>query len=178
MRGIAVPTNMKAPARIALAALVLILIILVVVLSPRVREFEKFLSGVWIGESAFLKESGLAELYLYIAPREKSSRQGYLVMVDSQGEFVSNQGVEIDYACAFKRWMSALKSNFSSSKVDYCVPCAQITYDDSAAMPEEMSLGLDVSKGTLTLYDSEKIYAFLVKDNEVSMSANIQYSAE
>lgn len=171
--------ELTAPARIALAALIVILIILVAVLSPRVRDFEKFLSGVWVGEPAFLKEAGLAELYFYIAPREKTSRQGYLVMVDSQGEFVSNQGVELDYKCAFKRWMSALKSNFSArSEADYRVPCAQVTYDDSAVMPEELSLGLDVSKGTLTLYDSEKIYAFLVKDNETSMSANIQYTTE
>ncbi len=160
-----------------------ILIVLIAVVSPRVRDYELFLSGFWSGEPTFLKEAGLSEMYLYVSPCERSGgrwcRQGYLVMVDAGGAMVSNQGVEITYGGMAGRWKSALKSHFSGGAQEtYRIPGAEFTFDDRSVMPEDMRMGLNVTEGTLALYTDEKIYAFFVKDNETSIAANEEYCTD
>jgi len=175
--------RLAAWARVLLAAVIVILIILIAILSPRVRDFERFLSGFWTGDPAFLERAGLSEMCLYIAPCERAGgrwcRQGYLVMVDTAGNMVSNQGIEIAYGCLLGRWGSALKSHFSADAQEtYRVPCVEVAYDDDEVMPAQMRLGLNVTEGTVALYDDGadgKIYAFLVKDNETSIAANAEY---
>ena len=166
--------------RVLLAAIVVILIVLIAVVSPRVRDYELFLSGFWSGDPTFLKEAGLSEMYLYISPCERAGgrwcRQGYLVMVDASGGMVSNQGVEIGWAGIVGRWKSALKSHFSASDEEvYRVKDADFTYDDEAVMPEAMHLGLNATQGSISLYTDDKLFAFLYKDNEVSAQANEAY---
>lgn len=168
--------------RVALAAIVAIVVILIAVVSPRVRDYERFLSGFWSGDPTFLKEAGLSQMHLYIAPCERSGgrwcRQGYLLMVDSGGAMVSNQGIELQWSGMAGRWKSALKSHFSASADEvYRVANAAFTYDFQAVMPEAMHLGLDVAQGSISLYTDEKLYAFLMKDNEVSAAANAEYCA-
>jgi len=169
--------------RVLLAAIIVILIVLIAVVPPRVRDYELFLSGFWSGEPTFLKEAGLSEMYLYIAPCERCGgrwcRQGYLVMVDAGGAMVSNQGIEITYGGITGRWKSALKSHFPSrAQETYRIPGAEFTYDDESVMPEDMRMGLNVTEGTLALYTDEKIYAFFVKDNETSIAANEEYCTD
>jgi hypothetical protein len=167
-------------ARVLLAAIIVILIVLIAIASPRVRDYERFLSGFWSGDPAFLEESGLSEMYLYISPSERSGgcwrRQGYLVMVDAGGGMVSNQGIEIEYSGAAGRWKSALKSHFSASSEEvYRVKRASFSYDDEEVMPTEMHLGLNTTQGSISLYTGDKLFAFLYKDSEVSASANAAY---
>lgn len=167
--------------RVLLAAVIVVVIVLIAIASPRVQNYEQFLSGFWSGDPTFLQEAGLSELYLYIAPCERAGgrwcRQGYLVMVDTTGGFVSNQGVEICYSALPGRWGSALKSHFSAGgQAKYKIKNAELVFDDRAVMPEDLSLDLNVTEGTLSLYDDTKLYAFLVKDNETSLAANAMYS--
>jgi len=165
-------------ARVLLAAAVVVLVVVIATLAPRVRDFEKFLSGFWSGDPAFLKQAGLSEMYLYLAPLERAGgewcRQGYLVMVDTAGQVISNQGIEIAYGCLFSRWKSAFKSHFAANET-YRVFCAKVTYDSEEVMPTEMRLGLNVTEGTLVLYADRRAYAFLIKDNETSIAANAEY---
>lgn len=170
--------------RVLLTAIVVILIILIAIVTPRVRDYELFLSGFWSGEPTFLKEAGLSEMYLYISPCERSGgrwcRQGYLVMVDLGGAVVSNQGIEMEWSGLAGRWKSALKSNFSGGAHEtYHIPEGEFSYDDESVMPEKMRMGLNVTEGTLALYTDENIiYAFFVKDNEASIAANEEYCTD
>ncbi|GFR90726.1 hypothetical protein ElyMa_002574800 [Elysia marginata] len=169
------------PTRAVLAATVIITIILLIVVAPRVRDYERFLSGFWTGHPLFLKEAGLSQMYLYISPRERLDgrwcRQGYLLMVDSSGALISNQGVELEWSSMVDRWGSAFKSCFVANAETYGVKNAKFTYDEQAVMPENIHLGLDISQGSISLYTDETLYAFLVKDNEVSAAANAEYFA-
>lgn len=169
-------------ARILLAAVVVVVLVLIAAVAPRVRDYEGFLEGFWSGDPTFLEEAGLSEMFLYIAPRERVGgrwcRQGYLVMVDDAGGMVSNQGVEIGWAGAAGRWASALKSNFSGDPAEvFRVADADFTYDEEAVMPQAMSLGLDVTRGAVSLYTADRLYAFLYKDNEVSAEAAALWEA-
>jgi hypothetical protein len=169
--------------RVFLATAVVVIIILIAVVAPRARDYEKFISGFWSGDPAFLNESGLSQMHLYISPGERSGgkwrRQGYLLMVDSSGGMVSNQGIEIIYDGAVGRWKSVIKSNFSGKAQEtYQIPAVTIDYDTQGVLPsEELRMGLNIAEGTLAIYTDEKIYAFFVKDNEASVSANAEYRA-
>jgi hypothetical protein len=166
-----------------LAIVVVILIVVLVVLPFRIRDHEKFLTGLWVGDPDFLERADLSAMFLYIAPCERLDgawkRQGYLVMFDANGDQVSNQGIEVTYQRPFSRWGSALISHFSvRTQETYRISDALITYDDVGIMPDNMSLSLNTSEGTLALYSeygNRKLYAFLVKDNETSLLANTAY---
>ena len=164
-----------------LAIVVVILVVLLAVLPFRVRDHEKYLTGLWVGDPNFLKQAGLSAMFLYMAPCEQLDgdwkRQGYLVMFDAKGGQVSNQGIEVTYPRPFSRWRSAFMSHFCARvRETYRISDALITYDDAEIMPKKMHLGLNASEGTLALYsDDHKLYAFLVKDNETSLLANTAY---
>lgn len=167
-------------ARTALAVVVVIVIVLVAVIPSRVREHEEYLSGFWSGDPAFLKKAGLDDMFVYIAPRERAgifrwSRQGYLVMTNNRGEMISNQGIEITYSCPVGRMQSALGSHFRAK--NYQIPKATFSCDGEAAIPEVMSISLNPAEGSLSFYDRDKLYAFLIKDNETSIAANEEYTA-
>jgi len=176
-------TSSKQPRKIlmwvALAALVVVLILVIAVAFPRVRDSEKMLSGFWSGDPTFLEKSGLSEMFLYVSPPSpgERERQGYLVMKGGDGSIVSNQGLSLDLrGRPASRWASALKSNFSASALEsYRVPKVRVAYDDIPVMPEEMALSLNAADGTLALHSDGKIHAFLVKDNETSITANEAY---
>ncbi len=166
-----------------LAIVIVVLIVVIAVLPFRIRDHEKFLTGLWAGDPNFLEQAGLSAMFLYIAPCERLDggwkRQGYLVMFDTHGDPVSNQGIEVAYQRPLSRWRSAFMSHFFvRARETYRISDALITYDDAEIMPKKMHLGLNTAEGTLTLYSEDegrKLYAFLVKDNETSLLANTVY---
>ena len=172
-------------AGVFVAVLVVVIIAITVALvSPRVRDCENFLTGVWVGDPAFLAKTGLSEMTLYISPRERAGgewrRQGYLTMIDAAGgEMVSNQSVELAWAGAPGRWVSAFKSAVAASAgADYRVKAAEFTYSARDVMPAEMQVGVDVARGSLTLHTDEVLHAFMYKDNEGSAFADETWVAE
>lgn len=166
---------------VLLAIVVVLLLFVIVAASPRVRDSEAMLTGFWSGEPAFLKTAELSEMYVYISPAEskrgRKTRQGYLVMVNNAGVMVSNQSITLEYSRAWARWASAFRGALTSSP-QYKIPRVTISYDDAPVMPEEMKLVLNPADGTLAFCDDEKIYAFLVRDNEISLTANSEYDKE
>ncbi len=105
-------------------------------------------------------------------------------MADNDGNFVSNQGLEISYCSTVGRWWSAIKSNFclfrrnrsESSSSLYRIPRVSIDYDDKDVMPTDVKMALSAVEGTLTIYDDEKVYAFFYRDNQASASSTDGYA--
>lgn len=160
---------------LATAGIIVLIILLILIVAPRIHGLESQISGFWTGNDAFLERAGLASYYLYIGPRESkapwSRRQGFLVITDREGGTVTSQAIGISYLSLFRRWTSALRGHFSPA-APYNIK-ATIEYDDEAVMPEKVTLSF--LNGTLTVRDSEKIYAFLTRDNETSLAANAMY---
>ena len=174
---------------IAAAIIILIIVVLAVYLgSASGRRYEGYLSGLWVGDPGFLEKAQLRDLQLFLAPREHGSRgrQGYLIMTDLAGNFISNQAIELRVGAPVERWWTALKSVFRTSHDAYKARTVEIDYDSSAGamastegppMPERMKMTLSILDGTLTLYDDEKVYAFLEKDLLASAAAVEAYKA-
>jgi hypothetical protein len=165
------------------AVVVLVLVVIIALVgAAAVRRYEHYLAGLWVGDPAFLKKAQLRDLQLFIAPREDGCRQGYLIITDENGEFVSNQAIEIRERSGGSRWWSALRSTFRAEKDAYTARCFEVEYDavkegDEPPMPETMKMTLSILDGTLTLYDGEKVYAFMEKDLAASAAAIEAYSA-
>jgi hypothetical protein len=169
----------SAGVRAALALFVVVVLVLVALALPRVRDFEAFLSGFWVGDPAFLREAGLSELYLYLAPAEEGGgrrrRQGYLVL-GGDDRVLSNQGIELSYADAGGRAWSALKGGASAAaSASYRIKGVSVGYDEEAAMPESLDLVLDTTRGALVLHSGGKAWLKAYKDNENSAWANAAF---
>jgi hypothetical protein len=166
----------------ALALLAVLTVLVLVVAVPRMRGCERLLTGFWAGDPAFLASAGLSEMYLYLAPPAHEPgeagcrRQGYIVMATADGQLISNQSISLSWGGWGGRCLSALKAHFASEP-SYQIPHLRIAYDAEPAMPSVVSLSLNPAEGALALHSDEKLYAYLIKDNEASAAAQAAWAA-
>lgn len=169
---------------LAVLILVVLLVIYYAVLAPAAARCEYGVTGMWVGSTAFLARAGLRDFQLYIGPRENGARQSYLLIADDRGGILANQALEIRYGGGVRRWWSGAKTAFagpSSARAGtYRIVGAEFAYDDAPPpeLPTVMNLALSAADGTLTLYDDEKVYAFLYKDTQASSAANEAYQGD
>jgi hypothetical protein len=93
----------------AILSVIVLVLIAIIVAIARVdaRRYENYLSGLWVGDPAFLREGQLRDFRLFLAPREGGCRQGYLVITADDGAFVTNQAIEVHEGAL---WWSSLRS--------------------------------------------------------------------
>ena len=134
----------------------LILLIIIIVLHWKRSAKEQFMAGFWTADDEFLRKSSLSDMHLFIAPDKKA----FLVMTDKNGDFISNQIINIK------------PSLFTNN--------AYISYDDESfdAIPNCVKIDIDNNKGTMLLYEGDKVFGCLIKDNKTSMIANNAYSSD
>jgi hypothetical protein len=140
----------------------LILIFLYVVFLDR---NSKYIDGVWIGNPSFLKESLLKHFQLVITSQSKRVHYGYLIIIDKDGNFISNQPIKLISKLALN--VKNLTSTFNTDNQFYGKISIQFSSDDP--LPKELNIKLSSFYGTLTLYDNKKIYAHLEKDISSSL---------
>ena len=163
-----------------LSAVVLVLIAIIIAIAVvAARRYENYLSGLWVGDPAFLKEGQLRDFRIFLAPREEGCRQGYLIITADDGTFVANQAIEVREGAL---WWSSLRSTFRSENDQCKTRRFEVEYDgaeegEDPPMPELLKMSLSILEGTLTLYDGEKIYAFMHKDPGASAAALAAYGA-
>src|SRR5574340_1109423 len=80
---------------VCVAVVVVLLLVLVYLGAAARRRYEAYLSGLWVGDPSFLEQAQLQDLQLFLAPCEGGRRQGYLIMTDLAGNFISNQAIEL-----------------------------------------------------------------------------------
>lgn len=163
----------------AVIVAVLIVIIIVIIGAISVRRYKNYLSGYWVGDPGFLEKAQLKDMQLFIGPEEDGTRQGYLIMTDLDDNFVSNQAIEVKEGAMGRRWWTALKSVFRTTRDVYSTNDLSIEYDAEAGdppMPETLKMSLSMLDGSLTLYDDAKVWAFLEKDNVTSIAVLEAYN--
>ena len=160
---------MVARTSLLLGALIVIIIILVWLCGRPSHLCECMLTGVWTADQDFLDQSGLSDMYMYVeepAGILRRTRQGYLVMVNNNGDFVSNQGFEM---CYNRGW-------FRFGTDPYRVATVQFDFDQENfgddAMPTLMDISLSPKNGSLVLHDADQVYACLWRDNQLSGAAD------
>ena len=161
-------------------ALVVIVVITIIAAESRARRrYCKYLSGYWIAHPDFAETAAVSEFQLFIAPPRGRGRkrQGYLLIVDSSGKTAVNQAIELvarsraQLACAQSQKTTA--DEFQGRlDIDYGGA------EPPGALPSQMRMSLSVLNGTLTLFDSDRVYACLVKDFATTDSALRAYESE
>ncbi len=161
----------------AIGVIVVIVVLIVCVLAglSAARRYDRFISGMWVGDPAFLKRANLADMQLFIAPQKDGCRQGYLIMTNEHGEFIANQAFELRTS-QLGHWWGALRASLGSGVDSVRIKQVEFDFDETPPMPETgLKLAVSMVEGTLTLYDSQKVYAFLGKDSAASAAAIAAY---
>lgn len=170
----------------ALAAVILLIIIIAALVGKRfATRYETYMSGLWVGDPAFLKRAQLRDFQLFIAPEDDGCRQGYLIITDNAGEFASNQAITIyGRNRGLSRW-TALRPAMRTENDTCAMGNFDIDFDaddaggaaDETPFPKSVKISMSILSGTLTIFDDEKVYAFLRKDLAVSDSAVEAYKS-
>jgi len=173
--------------QIAVAAIVVLAIIILVACAvaahAAAKRYTHYLAGMWKGNPKFLEEAGLQDFQLFLSPGEAAKqdyvRDGYLIATDATGGFVANQAITWEESGA--GWLAALGASMGAQGDVCAMGVARIEYDDEATghkiMPETVKVSISILDGTLTLFDDEKVYAFLEKDHSASAAATEMYEA-
>lgn len=152
-------------------AIIAVVVLLLIAASARAR-YENYLGGLWVGDPGFLESAGLGDVQLFIGPRGPR-RSGYLLMANEGGEVIANQAFELGLRGA-ARLPNALRSVLRG-RGDTYRSRATFDFDADAVFPEHVRLSLSILDGSLTIYDSERVYAYLVKDMAATAAATAAY---
>lgn len=143
-------------------AFLLILILIIIVKNYNLYGglCENYIYGYWVADSVFCEDSGCKEMLLFIGePIRKGwgyiQRNCHLVINDD----ISNQIIKIKY----KPWSSGLSSSLGKCQIN-----TKAEFEENPVFPENITLEVDMAKGTLRIYDKEKIYGYFYKDHEIT----------
>ena len=158
---------------------IIILIIIVIIMKSSnssccTEKYNIYLTGLWVGDPEFLSQANLKDLQIFIAPKEKKLRQGYIIMTDTNGNFILNQAIEFRNTSQ----SSASKANKQKQK-DKFNANYQTNIEDDSIFPKNIKLGVSMCDGTLSIHDtkSNKLYALLEKDLISSATAIEAYKS-
>lgn len=142
---------------LAAGALVVLLAVFIVAYYRAASDF----AGYWTGEASWLAEAGLSGALLHLR-REGGGwlpagrYAGLLLLVDEAGQPVACE----DLSVARDSFAFELAGHLATRR-----PCrAGAAVAGCDLWPERVRLALDTRRGTLTVYDSERVYAHLVRD--------------
>jgi hypothetical protein len=141
-----------------------IVVLIVVIAQCSCLKYENFVEGTWVGGQDFLDSSNLRDFMLVIEPRNTCGKSpGYLMIVDMNGDFISNQPITIDISSS---WTSGLKSVASYTNDAYTFCKFNIAGSDvsDTSIPNKTMATVSMINGFMCIKDTEKIYAVLHKD--------------
>lgn len=157
--------------------IVLVLIAAALIAVPTRRRYGDYLSGLWAGDPTFLRKAGLRDAQLFVSPTDGDGmRQGYLLMTGADGAMIANQAFDVaERLCP----RSQDFGNHFGGASDKQVMDVEFQFDDedamAALMPSEVSFGLSMLDGSLSIYDDSKLYGFFYKDNAASHAAKLAW---
>jgi hypothetical protein len=167
---------------VVIALLVVLAIIMLVVFIPPIhRRHRGYVSGMWTGDPTFLQKAGLKDMQMYIGPKGRDgTRQGYLIMTNSNGDMISNQAFGMTEE-EVRTCGQSLRNHFGT-RDKYTVD-VEIQFDDKAAppvMPADLTITISVVDGSMSIYNGSrsKLFAFLWKDMAASAAAARAYESD
>ena len=161
-----------------LGIIVVLTIILMLVARPTLLRYENLLGGMWVGDPGFLKKSGLSDMQLFVSPTGGRQRQGYLIMTDTNGEFIANQALELECRFGIFRSVKAFRNHFRPGH-DTMSGSVRITIDEGenieSPFPPDLKMAISLAEGSMTLFNDQKVFAYLYRDPVASHAAEIAY---
>lgn len=163
----------RAAACSAALLILLVIILVVIIVVPTTTRGRNFLSGMWVGDPAFLRKAGLSDMQLYLSPAVGGERQGYLVMADENKNLVANLAFDLTESGCGRRQSIG---NHMRARDKSCIDVA-ITFDgDFSLIPSDLTLVLCAADGSLSLKGGDKLFGFLWKDHAASSAAALAFN--
>jgi len=167
--------------------IVIIILLLLIIIIPTVQnanncciKYHNYLTGMWIGDPQFIKKSNLTDLQIFIGPKEKKKRNGYIIMLDQNNNFILNQAIELQELSSShnQRW-SAHSAN--KKKIDDDFNIWLLIDNLKNVFPKKLKFSISMGNGILKIVGiningEEKTYALLTKDILASAEAIHAYS--
>jgi uncharacterized integral membrane protein len=162
--------------------IIVVIIIVLIILICSIKnanvscvKYQNYLTGMWVGDAEFIKKSDLSDLRIFISPREKRKRNGYIIMLDKNEEFILNQPIELEEVNSAhnQRW-SAHNAN---KKIDDGFNIQfNLSTDVKNSFPKKLNFLLSIIGGVLTITGQDKngnnkVYALMTKDLIASAEA-------
>jgi hypothetical protein len=160
-----------------IAALLVVLVVVLMIMSPTGRRYGDYVSGMWTGDPTFLQKAGLSDMQMYIGPKGHDTRQGYLIMADTNGTLISNQAFEITAEKSRTRCQN-LRNHFRTQ--DKHTIDVEVQFDSKTTppvMPSELTITVSAADGSMSIYSTGegKLYGFMWKDMAASAAAARAY---
>lgn len=118
---------------------------------------EDFLFGSWESDLKFNKESDIKRLKVFIGEAKNNlmnvKRDCYFHMGNSNNENMISKIVKMSYR-------KPLTLNISTYSVD-----VNIDFEEDDPVPQDLKMEVDILNGIIKLYNDDKLYAVLYKDN-------------
>lgn len=150
------------------AIFALLAVFAIICLWSHLGEDRRALAGFWVGDQAFLDESGLDDMYLMILPGELDYRGAGLAAASGaaryQGYLFMSVGGEPVWSRAF-----TLRTNLGHGfwRRRAADAAAELVFDDADDPPWPEDLRLVLADGTLAVHDGAELLAFLTKIHRV-----------
>jgi len=162
--------------------IIAIIIILLIMLITSIKsankscdKYQNYLTGMWIGDPEFIKKSDLTDLQIFIGPKENTKRNGYIIMLDKNNEFILNDPIELQEITSkhSQRW----SANTENKKIkdDNFTITFQLLTEINNVFPKKMNFNLSIANGVLSIQSNGKVYALLTKDLIASAEAVASY---
>jgi hypothetical protein len=144
-------------------AVVAIIIILYYILNWNTAAYEDYLYGCWVAEDdAFCESADIDSMMLFIGEPESkgfsTARTCYLIIMTD----LANDGLTLRYR---PNWGGVGLGKYSVR--------AEVCFDDEQLWDEEVTLTVDMRKGTLKIRNGDMVYAKLHKQHDITNAAKL-----
>lgn len=165
-----------------LAAVAAAVLVLVLVIFVRAAAGDAALTGYWTAHSAFLEESGLSQLSVYLPEAEglfRRRREGYIAAVDAAGAVVANGPIDLTHGPLKLAALRSLRPLGLTRPAPLRFEVGAESDEPNALeiLPDGAEFLLDPAEGTLRVTDGGRLHAYFVRENEVSLAANEMYAS-
>ncbi len=131
------------------------------------------LAGFWVGDPIFMQEAGLSAITMFVGPKSKGAREGYIYMSDESGGEVANGPIDIAFS---PRWFDATRSAFSG-RLGASRGYATIEGIEEVEGRDDIRYEFD-PLGGLTIYGGDEVFLRLRRDAAASEAGLVAYSVQ
>jgi hypothetical protein len=140
------------------------------------NKYHHYLSGMWVGDPEFLKKSNLKDLQIFLSPKNKAKRNGYIIMVNINNDIILNQPIELQEITPMhnQRW-AAYNTNKKIKDDNFIINYLILSDIDTELFPKNITMMVSMVNGTLVIKSNNNIYALCEKDLISSAAAISAY---
>jgi len=131
---------------------------------------------MWSGDPEYLKKSNLKDLQIFLSPKNKTKRNGYIIMVNTNNDIVLNQPIELqEMTSAHNQRWAAYNENKKIKNDNFNIDYLILSDINTDFFPKNITMSISMINGSLVIKNNNNIYALCEKDLISSAAAIAAY---